>query len=429
MGIRSTLKYWIKKRLRGFLKESSVGGGKVIPNRPAVIHDQVDVDSEEDEALPLLCEKYLVCEEGEIDYLDKTGSFTRRKIRTGEVYEYDDDVLVIRAYCYKRKDYRTFVSKRIQYWKDTSTGNIVTNLAEHLRRKSQGDPGNVAEEIYKSLLVEISVAVGSLVKYSENRGMNRFRVATTKQSALLNYVLNKSDVVTALNVLSTSDREEAKDSLITMISDTIVSDTAFEASKRTFKKAKDKSKTELISFIATTMEGEPAGDTAVQILKDDLINPSFRIATGYEKGPEPLPVQEVPSEEEVTRIKEEASEAKKDYKSKKKERKRSKSYRSYERKEPVKHLALEQTIKVLAEKSNDAVEVFDREEFELDIVTAVSNALTQEELAEEGEMFLKRCGQGISLGMLIFGLKKKNKGWYPGLNGKEVIDLRNASIH
>ncbi len=42
-------------------------------------------------------------------------------------------------------------------------------------------------------------------------------------------------------------------------------------------------------------------------------------------------------------------------------------------------LALEQTIKILAEKSNAGVEVFDRAEFELDIVTAVSNAMTQNE--------------------------------------------------
>lgn len=126
-------------------------------------------------------------------------------------------------------------------------------------------------------------------------------------------------------------------------------------------------------------------------------------------------MNEVPSEEEVTRIKEEASEAKKNYQSERKEKKRSKSYCSYERKEPVKLLALEQTIKVLAEKSNAAVEVFDRAEFELDIVTAVSNALTQEELAEEGEMFLKRCGQGISLVMLNLGLKKNNKGWWVGI--------------
>ena len=137
------------------------------------------------------------------------------------------------------------------------------------------------QEVYKTLLVEISVAIGSLVKYSENMGMDRFRVTTTKQSALLKYVINKSDVVTALNVLSTSDREQAKNSLITMISDTIVSDSAIEASKMIFKNAKDKSNNELISFIATTMEGEPAGYTAVQIHRTTSrpVRPSFPLAS------------------------------------------------------------------------------------------------------------------------------------------------------
>ena len=69
--------------------------------------------------------------------------------------------------------------------------------------------------------------------------------------------------------------------------------------------------------------------------------------------------------------------------------------------------------KVVSEKSNSAMKVFDLADFDMDIVTAVSNELTQEEMAEEGEMFLKRCGQDISLGMLNFGLKKI-KGWSPG---------------
>ena len=62
----------------------------------------------------------------------------------------------------------------------------------------------------------------------------------------------------------------------------------------------------------------------------------------------------------------------------------------------------------------------------MDIVTVVSNAIIQEELAEEGEMFLKRSGQGISLGMLNFGLKKKN-GRDRGPDGKEVINLSNTA--
>ena len=70
------------------------------------------------------------------------------------------------------------------------------------------------------------------------------------------------------------------------------------------------------------------------------------------------------------------------------------------------------------------MEIFDRSE--LDIVTAVFNAMTQEQLAEEGETFLKRCGQGISLGMFNLCLRKKNKGWHPSHDSRDVIDTRDA---
>ena len=71
-------------------------------------------------------EKYLVCEEGEIDAVDKAETFTRYKICTEEVYEYDD-VLVIRACGYK-------------CWKYTSTGNVVTNHADYIRRELPANP-------------------------------------------------------------------------------------------------------------------------------------------------------------------------------------------------------------------------------------------------------------------------------------------------
>ena len=60
----------------------------------------------------LNCEKYLACEEEEIDAVDKAETFTRYKIRTEEVYEYYYDVLVIRACGNKCWDYRNFVRKR-----------------------------------------------------------------------------------------------------------------------------------------------------------------------------------------------------------------------------------------------------------------------------------------------------------------------------
>ena len=46
------------------------------------------------------------------------------------------------------------------------------------------------------------------------------------------------------------------------------------------------------------------------------------------------------------------------------------------------------TFKVVTEKSKATMELFDLADFDVDIVTAISAALTQEEMAEEGEMFL-----------------------------------------
>ncbi len=84
--------------------------------------------------------------------------------------------------------------------------------------------------------------------------------------------------------------------------------------------------------------------------------------------------------------------------------------------------SLEQNIKILAEKSNAVVEVFDRAEFKFDIATAAYNAIAQEKFSEVAEIFR----QVISLGMLKFGLKKKHDGWYLGLDGRDFIDPRNA---
>ena len=61
------------------------------------------------------------------------------------------------------------------------------------------------------------------------------------------------------------------------------------------------------------------------------------------------------------------------------------------------------------------------------IVTKVFNAITNEALAEEGKMFLRRCGKGITLRMLNIGLEKNN-GWHPVPDGSNNIDIKNAVL-
>ena len=49
------------------------------------------------------------------------------------------------------------------------------------------------------------------------------------------------------------------------------------------------------------------------------------------------------------------------------------------------------------------------------------------EQSKERGRFKGACdGQGISLGMLKFGLKKKNKGWYLGPDSRDAIGIRNT---
>lgn len=58
-----------------------------------------------------------------------------------------------------------------------------------------------------------------------------------------------------------------------------MSNNAFEASKRNFKKAKEKSKIDSELSYCKVMDGERTRDTTVMIHKVDLINPSFCIDT------------------------------------------------------------------------------------------------------------------------------------------------------
>ena len=69
--------------------------------------------------------------------------------------------------------------------------------------------------------------------------------------------------------------------------------------------------------------------------------------------------------------------------------------------------------------------IFEREPFEQEIRKRVCALLTEQEIANYGEMMLPYLGNGIQFGYLVTGLKKKNRGWYPNKSGKVVIDLNN----
>ena len=128
MAIRSTIRYLFKKLFRGFQSRQSthIESEADAPLESALTPSPKASNTERPQRF--LRDRYQVNEKANIEYIDKSGSRTTRTILTEEVYEYSDGALVIRAYCYKRKNYRTFISSRVQLWTDIARGAITKFL-------------------------------------------------------------------------------------------------------------------------------------------------------------------------------------------------------------------------------------------------------------------------------------------------------------
>lgn len=411
MGIRSRVKGWFIQ-LKDYFKSLDLNS----EGHEVNIVDN-DNDSVEDELKAICIEKYLVSVDAEIDYTDKNGNKTRRNICTDEIYEYDDGVLVIRAFCKKRNDYRTFVSKRIDFWKDTETGENIKydkhddqDLREYLKKFANADPGNIANEMYEKYIHEINIVCGTLERWSqEKKGFG----------LLVNWISEKEFSKELLRPLTGVSRDEAWEELLYMIKESQVNVTPIKGSVRALLRASDARKNALVGFVEKILEGQASQSSAVQTLRDDLR------AEGGELGYD-IPVIPGPQGEQVDAIKKKSIEAKANYKSRKDKKRRSKNYRASERGNAIKLVSFDEAKSKLASKINKGDLVFDREAFEEEVRREVCKVFTQEELDNEGDMLLRRFHCGISLAYLSFGLKMKNDGWYKDENGRYVINLGNA---
>ena len=111
-------------------------------------NEDLQEDQETFDPTTLSCEVHEVSVDAVIDYTDKHGNETRREITTEEIYDYEDGVVVIRAFCHSRRDYRTFVSKRVRYWVEPNSGKPVDvgNIGEYLIKVSRRDIPNFGNE-------------------------------------------------------------------------------------------------------------------------------------------------------------------------------------------------------------------------------------------------------------------------------------------
>jgi len=417
MGLRSTVGKFLRRIL---------GIGPRVPSsflnasRTAYPFPPDETDTAEEDKRPLLCEKFLARDTLLIDYLDKSGNPTSRSIRTDEVYEYDDGVLVLRAWCSLRNDYRTFVSNRIQSCRDPFTNDVVIDLASRLRRRSLSDPGNVAKEILDDCTLQIPIVIYSLLRYSGNKGYERRYVTGKKKKALVRRILGQPKAVSLLQTLSIDERGEVEDQVGTAIRDWKVTTSSYRTcvaslARNRFTNHLEILRQELISFVEEAMDGDSAKDSAVNILKEDLLDPSFRIT--------PLLKDDGQYQREIETLKRDSRKARRKYQSKRKPDAVSKNYRRYERGEPVRLLAIEKALLLLKECVEGGRSLVRKDEFEKCVLDAVSMEFSQQELQDEAEMFRKRLGEGLSTAYCAFGLRKSNKSWYVDTSGNAWLDL------
>ena len=386
---------------------------KVAPKEP-------ETDAIEEQQRPLLCEKFLVKDRLLIDYVDKSGNATRRPIRVEEVYAYDDGVYVLRSWCLLRKGYRTFVSTRLKGCRDGASREIIYDLLSRLKKRSYADPGNISAAVMDEMTPEVVIGIYSLTNY-RGKGVKKRYVSGKQKNALVDWVLEQPKAQSLLLSLETDKRSEAEDLVRESIGDIKVTQSSYESCARAMKRSRSSQdryevrRQDLIDFVEATLKGEPAKDTSVIRLKEDLLDPSFRIGREVDRDK---------FKEEFITIKKDSTKAEKNYKSKNKEAVVSKQYRRFERGEPARLLAIEVAIRHLENSLDEERVLIGKDDFEEKIREEVAQAFTEEELKQAGEMFRKRVGHGIGTAYCAFGLRKANRSWFTDSTGKSWLDLQ-----
>jgi len=397
----------------------------------------------------LSCEKYDLTVDATIDYVDLSGNATRREITTEENYEYEDGVVVIRAFCHKRKDYRTFVSSRIKYWIETNSGKpvLIQNLAKYLLKASRLDLNNVALSVLSLAVADVQVFVQTAGKYTKNtyvsrNGLTYYRVSLQLVNSLVDYHLSLPRSRMLTESLNSSQIDEVKDILRGNLLAQKVTDTQVYLAKKILKDSELSRRKALVDFAEVALKGMPAKKSIIQVLSEELLFPSFRIATTKSLfNPCSNPEQKGELDEYLTRLGAEKQQAVADIKSDSEEaerefeafaktelpksKRRSKKHQQLAELNVIRNLARQECHIQLLKNLQEGKLTFEREPFEQEIRRRVCALLTNDEITKYGDMILPYLGNGIQFGYLVTGLKKKNRGWYPNENGTVVIDLNN----
>ena len=443
-SFKEELKEAAKKGYERGLKDTQIDAGTIeapepppapAPTPPKAVEETFSTST-------LSCERFEVSVDACIDYVDKKGNETRRDITTEEVYEYEDGVLVIRAFCHRRKDYRTFVSKRIRYWVNSSNGKPINinELPRYLRDQSRLDLNNIQFRIISASRNEQVVFTDIAGRFTKNvyqtrTGSKRYRLPLQLADKLTEFVFHTEEAERALGGLNQTRRKAVHE----LVREEIRSRTSDEArlflSKSSLKRTPLKRRKDFIDFVFSAFEGKPEQASIVQILTDELLDPSFKIER--EKLPleglkEYLAKCEKEKQQTVADIKAESEDAEKKLvevakttSPKNKTRKRASLLTS--ELNVVRNLARNECQTQLLQNLANGVMVFERKPFEEEIRKMVCALLKDKEINKYADLLLPYLGNGIQFGYLDVGLKKKNRGWYLNEDGVVVIDLNNIN--
>jgi len=345
--------------------------------------------------------------------------------------------VVIRAFCHRRKDYRTFVSKRIRYWLEPNSGRTIEvhKLGEYLIKASKRDIPNLVLNIAASASSEINLFkfyIGKFTQYYRisDKGAMRYEVTTPHSIELARYITNNQSIGNGgfreeISQLGSSDLVAFTNELSEYISNQQVGEAPAFISKKVFANKSLPRRKAFVDLVETLTGDLPSAASISQVMRDELLDPSFRIdfkefateiSNNQTQAVEDIKEQSENAERELAEISESEPV---------KSKKRSKKHRKSAELNVIRNIARNECQIQLLKNLSEGKMVFERQPFEQEVRRRVCKILSEKEIAKYGDMMLPYLGNGIQFGYLVTGLKKKNRGWYPNEQGVVVIDLNN----
>ncbi len=250
---------------------------------------------------------------------------------------------------------------------------------------NSSDIKKVVEDVYKSYVYEIIIIIGCSYRWNKSR---------IDEDILIDWLLNRKDLS-----ISKQDSENLlviKSKLKEKIRETVVDVMMIKASIRTLHEAKLDRKNDLMSFIDKLLTNETNRNEAISELKEDLISDKEEL--GYE-----IPI-----------VKLDHTNYKKDTLN--------------DRKILLEKLALNEFVASIIDNINSRNYIIDKKDNEDNTRKNIEKILDHKIIGIDYTDYYEIIIKSFNIGYTLFGINYINGGISKGMNGIEIINLRNKSI-